>query len=84
MNDDTTNKVEVEVPLVYDAKQNAAQALLYGLRKSIEHLFQSYENHISRDNPKITVKAPDIVVEHTQVPSESVYEDSNIDASEEE
>lgn len=85
MNDDTTKDIRVEVPSSFDARGNATKAILHGLRVGIEQLFKSYEEHITKENPVITVKAPDITVnEAINTSPEPVYEDSNIDKSSEE
>lgn len=83
MNDDTSNKLEVEVPVSFDAKQNAVNALIHGVRKGVEHLLNSYSVHVNQESPTVTVNVPNIIVEQNEKTSDAVYEDTNIDTTSE-
>ncbi len=83
MSDNTKKELSVEVPLAFDAKTNTIRAIMHGLQKGVEHLFNSYGDHVSKQPPKVVVEVPSVVVESKTIQPETVYEDTKSDAIEE-
>lgn len=83
MTDNTKKELSVEVPLAFDIKDNTVRAIMHGLQKGVEHLFNAYGSHVSKQPPKVVIEVPSVVVESQTIQPETVYEDTMSDAIEE-
>jgi len=83
MTDDTSKEVKVEVPQEFDAKYHSMRALIHAVQEGVEHLFSSYGKHVNKQSPVVSVKVPTVVVDPGTNSTETVYEDTKIEAIDE-